>query len=306
MPTRALPNKHLLDPSASALPMRLFSALPIGDAQGRLSSDLTEAHANLSTAVRRLLDAQGWPAPDRDRAAAEAVWLHALAICCAPAYLREHREAVVPDWPRIPLPMTRERLSHSAALGERLAALLDPEVAAAGVGAPPLRVELRRTAEPSRIDGQSLKAADLALTAGWGYRNQKGAVMPGQGRAEERAYRPEELAALAEGASGLKLDGVLPTALLGETTFDIRLNADAYWANVPAAVWRFKIGGYQVVKKWLSYREQGVLGRPLREDEVAYVSEMCRRITAILLMGPELDANYAAVKADVWPWPQGR
>lgn len=111
---------------------------------------------------------------------------------------------------------------------------------------------------------------------------------------------------MEEGPASPAVAGVAATSLLGETTSDIHLNADAYWSNVPAAVWRFKIGGYQVVKKWLSYREQGVLGRPLREEEVAYVSEMCRRIAAILLMGPQLDANYAAVKADVWPWPEGQ
>jgi hypothetical protein len=29
---------------------------------------------------------------------------------------------------------------------------------------------------------------------------------------------------------------------------------------VPANVWRYTIGGYQVVKKWLSYRERALLG----------------------------------------------
>ena len=33
--------------------------------------------------------------------------------------------------------------------------------------------------------------------------------------------------------------------------------------------------------------------------------EMARRITAILLLEPALDANYAAVKANTYPWPQG-
>ena len=26
----------------------------------------------------------------------------------------------------------------------------------------------------------------------------------------------------------------------------------AYWRNVPAAVWGYKLGGFQVLKKWLS------------------------------------------------------
>ena len=48
---------------------------------------------------------------------------------------------------------------------------------------------------------------------------------------------------------------------LGATTFDVHLNDRAYWRNVPAAVWSYKLGGYQVLKKWLSYRERGVLDR---------------------------------------------
>lgn len=43
---------------------------------------------------------------------------------------------------------------------------------------------------------------------------------------------------------------------LGETTYDIYLNEVAYWRNIPARVWGYYIGGYQVIKKWLSYRER--------------------------------------------------
>jgi hypothetical protein len=45
-----------------------------------------------------------------------------------------------------------------------------------------------------------------------------------------------------------------------------------------------------------------VLGRALQFDEVLYVTEMARRIAAILLMRPELDANYRAVVADAIDW----
>jgi hypothetical protein len=60
----------------------------------------------------------------------------------------------------------------------------------------------------------------------------------------------------------------------------------------------------QVIKKWLSYRESRVLGRHLRREEVREVQNIARRITALLLLEPELDANYQAVKANVYPWPQ--
>ena len=63
-------------------------------------------------------------------------------------------------------------------------------------------------------------------------------------------------------------------------------------AACPQRVWTYTIGGYQVIKKWLSYRERPLLGRDLTVDEARYVTEMARRIAAILLLEPALDANY--------------
>ena len=114
---------------------------------------------------------------------------------------------------------------------------------------------------------------DFAVTAGWGHFGQGDAVMPGQGRAAERAYSADERAAMG---------GAL--AALGDTTFDIYFNEDAFWRNVPAAVWTYRLGGYQVLKKWLSYRERDVLGRALRPEEVQHFTDTARRIGGILAM----------------------
>ena len=73
---------------------------------------------------------------------------------------------------------------------------------------------------------------------------------------------------------------------------------------MPRQVWEYTLGGYQVLKKWLSYREAALLGRPLTVDEVAYFTHTIRRIASLLLLAPHLDANCAAVKADTHPWPQ--
>ncbi len=62
-------------------------------------------------------------------------------------------------------------------------------------------------------------------------------------------------------------------------TLDIYLNNDAYWRNVPEPVWTYYIGGYQVIKKWLSYREFALLGRPLNLDEVTEVTNMTMKIS---------------------------
>ena len=93
------------------------------------------------------------------------------------------------------------------------------------------------------------------------------------------------------------------TACLGGACYDVYLNDVAYWRCVPARVWKYTIGGYQVMKKWLSYRERPLLGRDLKPDEGRYVTEMTRRIAAILLLEPALDANYERVKADPYAWP---
>ena len=38
-------------------------------------------------------------------------------------------------------------------------------------------------------------------------------------------------------------------------------------------------------------------------DEARAVTDIARRLTAILLMEPKLDANYNTVKKEVYPWP---
>ena len=83
----------------------------------------------------------------------------------------------------------------------------------------------------------------------------------------------------------------------------IASTSKVYWKNVHARVWDYTIGGYQVIKKWLSYREQKLLGRPLTTDEAREVMNIARRIAAILLLEPSLDVNYQAIKGATYPWP---
>lgn len=59
-----------------------------------------------------------------------------------------------------------------------------------------------------------------------------------------------------------------------------------------------------MLKKWLSYREQALLGRVLTVDEVGYITQVVRRIAALVLLGPELDANYQRAKAEPYLWPR--
>ena len=80
-----------------------------------------------------------------------------------------------------------------------------------------------------------------------------------------------------------------------DSMLDVYLNDIACWRNIPRAVWAYTIGGYQVIKKWLSYREKELLGRALTAEEVRYVTEMARRIASLVALQPDLDRNYGEV-----------
>ena len=232
-------------------------------------------HANLSGTAQRYLGRLGLQVED--------LFHHVLTVLHDPAYREANAGALRMEWPRIPLPGwpdgeasdATEALARSAARGRELAALLDPDTPVPGVTQAPLRPAFAAIAVPATVGGHNMAGDDFALTAGWGHYGVGDAVMPGQGRAVERPHTPEEREALA---------GTLPA--LGETTFDIYLNANAFWRNVPAAVWRYKLGGYQVLKKWLSYRERPILARLLRPEEVRHFTDTARRIAALLSMPP--------------------
>ena len=160
-----------------------------------------------------------------------------------------------------------------------------------GVTAGTILPVLAAIAVPTKQGGGALAPEECALTAGWGHAGKGGAVMPGRGRMVTRPYAPDEAATAAA------------AAVLGVQTHDVFLNAAAYWRNVPEEVWDFTIGGYQVLKKFLSYRERPLLGRPLAAGELRYVREIARRLAALRLMAPELDANYRACAAAHRPLP---
>ena len=228
---------------------------------------------NLSPAAQRYLEGLD--------AGVEDLFHHVLAVLHDPTYRKANAGALRMEWPRIPLPGwpdgsgdgTADVLATSAARGRELAALLDSDTPVPGVTEGALCPEIASVAVPSTVDGGNMASNDFALTASWGHYGQGEAVMPGQGRVVERPYTTDERAALG---------AAVPT--LGKTTFDIYLNNRAYWRNVPASIWSYKLGGYQVLKKWLSYREQKVLGRALLPEEVQHFTDTARRIAGILML----------------------
>jgi hypothetical protein len=219
---------------------------------------------------------------------APRVFYHTFAILHAPAYRSENSGALRQDWPRVPLPDTKEALLASSALGKQISALLDTEHDPGTIH----ESTLQKIAVFTLPEGTQIKEVEhLAVTTGWGHAGQGGVTMPGKGKVIDRDYAEKERASLGDAIN-----------LLGERTCDVYLNDVAYWSNIPLRVWEYTIGGYQVIKKWLSYREDKLLGRSLTKDEVRYVQEMARRIAAIILLEPTLDSNYRNVKEHTFPW----
>ena len=263
--TRHLGQLHLIERSASLFPAWLR--------QPRIESDGADdvRRPNLSASAARYLAGLGGNVED--------LFHFVLATLHEKDYLEANAGALRIGWPRIPLPGwphagaadTSARFAATVELGRQLARLLDLDRRVPGVTQGDLRPDAAVIAVPATADGHQMTGDDFALSAGWGHYGTRDAVMPGQGRAVERTYNGKELQALGD---------AIPA--LGESTFDIYLNAQAYWRNVPAAVWQYRLGGYQVLKKWLSYRERQILGRPLKAEEVQHFADTARRLAAML------------------------
>ena len=264
--TRHLGSLHMIERTALWFPAWLRDdGLEIGGTE-------IQRRPNLSSAAQRYIQRLG--------ASVEDLFHYVLAVLHHPAYRETNADGLRLGWPRIPLPDwpggkaegAADTLAQSADRGRELAQLLDPETPVPGVTEGALRPEIAAIAVPTTSDGRNMTGDDFAITAGWGHFGSGQAVMPGKGRAIARDYTRDERTALSD---------ALPT--LGATTFDISLNDRAYWRNIPAAIWDYKLGGYQVLKKWLSYREHKVLDRALSPEEVQYFADTARRIGAILL-----------------------
>jgi REP element-mobilizing transposase RayT len=128
--TRNLPDRHLTRPGSACFPLKHndwasqqqrvlnSSASPADQGRGaNLSPVAFDYLANLEVATSGI-------AQD----GAGSIWMHALAIGYSQTYLAENADGIRQDWPRIPLPDSKELLLGSAALGRKIADLLDTEV----------------------------------------------------------------------------------------------------------------------------------------------------------------------------------
>lgn len=270
--TTALGSFHTVESGASYFPLKVKPGTLPSDLFDE-SGDASDSVPNLSREAVAYLKQVGMVDDP------EVLFYHSLAVLHAPAYQTESSGALRQDWPRVPLPEDPEDLEWSARLGRRLAALLDVDRPVVDLldECPPLRA----VAVPTREDlgPFDTHAGDGYVDAKWG-RRQDGAVYSGAGRFVRREFASYEIDV---------------QALFGGRTVDVFLNARSYWSNVPEPAWLFRLGGYPVLRKWLSYRETSVLGRHLTDGEVLHFQDAARRICALLLMHADLDSSYHRV-----------
>ncbi len=266
--TRHMGSSHLIERGASMFPAWIYDE-NIFSKNGCCEKTRPNLSDEASSYLKRL------------NLGVEDLFYHVLAVLHDREYRKTNTGGLKMGWPRVPLPgwpdgkakNAAEKIARSAELGRKLAELLDPDAPVNGVTEGEMNPQSAAIALPRTRDRRNMTGDDFSMTAGWGRLRQGNIVMPGPGQTVERHYTSDERAAFGKAVSWL-----------GETTFDVYINAGAFWSNVPAAVWKYRLDGYQVLKKWLSYRERGILDRPMTPGEVKHFADTARRIGAILTL----------------------
>ncbi len=257
----------LMDRGASFLPLYVQPADSAEEAHPELFplARPDSPQPNLSEFARDYLSQVGCNGED--------LFYHIVAVLHAPRYRSDNAGALRQDWPRLPLPKDREVLKAGAKLGRTIADLLDPEVQVSGVTDLKVRPDLKGLGELTTKRGAE---TSLALSAKWGYAGKNGIVMPGPGNVSEGSR--------------------------GSGFVDIHLNESTRWKDVPEAVWEYTLGGYQVLKKWLSYREAVLIGRALSSDEAHQFTMNARRLASVVALHEQLNSLYlSTVEENVSP-----
>jgi hypothetical protein len=201
-----------------------------------------------------------------------------VAICHSPQYELDNRDGLAQDWARLPLPRSAVTARELFAAGNTVSQLLDPHSRADFAIQRVIADQGRSLARLERVDGGSIRENDLVVEYSY--------YGSAAGRWEHRGYLSEENAHLS----------------WGESTGDLYMSSDICFRNIPERVWKYELGGYPVLKKWLGYRDrQRRPGHSLTLAEVEHFRSMARRIAALLVFHSTLDRLYEQCLADFFP-----
>ncbi|MDR1535767.1 MAG: hypothetical protein LBU64_11850 [Planctomycetota bacterium] len=225
---------------------------------------------------------------------AEILWYYMLAVLFTPAYFQENADALRRDWPRIPFPFWKRpgkaRQSGNSSLsffmhqGRRIAELLAMR---------PLKPDewpvLDTVAVLASDDGTPVHRGEWPLSPVWSVKSKINAVRPGKGETHSRTYTAKEEDELAATLRNYRIDWQSVREAFGSKTVDVVLCDGVCWKNIPEVVWEFEIGGYKVLRKWLSYRGANVFGQNFSMEDSVVFSDIARRLVILILIGLALD-----------------
>ncbi len=225
--------------------------------------------------------------------AEEILWYYMLAVLFTPSYILENADALRRDWPRIPIPFwkrphkqgtTRSSMEFFVSQGRRIAELLSMKRLESGEW--PVLGGVAMLADDA---GWPITHGEWPLSKTWSVKSKINAVRPGKGETRTRHYTPKEEDELATALRNYRIDWRTVREAFGSKTVDVLLCDDIWWKNIPEAVWEFEIGGYKVLRKWLSYRGANVFGREMSVEDSVVFSDIAKRLTILVLMGLALD-----------------
>jgi hypothetical protein len=200
-----------------------------------------------------------------------------LSLCHAPQYEEEHRESLAQDWAHVPIPRERELFEELAGVGDLIATLLNPLLEP--------RPAIRAT-----LGDYAPRIAVLSSTAGGAVRvNDLVVTVPHFGAARG-GWRAREFE-----------DAEITSVDLGRMTGDLYINDHVFFRNVPESIWRYELGGYPVLKKWLGYRDaRRRENRPLTLFEKDHFRSMVQRLAALISLREKLNGLYERAAANAW------
>jgi hypothetical protein len=200
-----------------------------------------------------------------------------LACGHASDYQDEHAEFLAQDWAHVPIPRDARLFKEFAAAGDLVARLLDPFADASAVVAK-LVPDADELAVLTRKDGgTTIRTRDLHVT------------IPHFGGARG-GWRPRP----AEDPLALDADE-------GDRVGDLDIYDEVFFANVPESVWRYELGGYPMLKKWLAHKDaRRRPGQPLSLAEKDAFRDIVRRLSALIALRPRLNALYGRAAAEGW------
>jgi hypothetical protein len=271
---------HLHDWGSVAFPAEINPDEGIGALFTPEPEDLVSS-ANLAAGVWKTFSATWMLKGDLKGQAAKvfcrALFRYCAAIAHSPKYESDHKDSLLQGWPHIPVAKDRAQFENVVGLGDRLALLLDPLSDPTSIIKALVGKDAKTLAVVRRVGGGPVKQSDLLVDYSY-----YGAAT---GRWDERP--PADSEPLRPG--------------WGDATGDLYLNDNVLLANVPREIWRYELGGYPVLKKWLGYRQAGRRNNaPLSLVELDDLRSIVLRVAALLALRPALDAAYEEATSGPW------